>query len=62
VSLEAGEVVDATSATEPTVRLDGDTEAWATLNHAAGYTPVNGDRVLVLVENFKRRYIEREVP
>jgi hypothetical protein len=62
VSLEAGTVVNATDATHPTVRLDGDTEAWATLNHAAGYTPVNGDRVLVLVENYKRRYIEREVP
>jgi hypothetical protein len=47
---------------KPYVKLDGDTEAWPTHNHAVGYTPVVGHRVLVLVENGHRRHIARKVP
>jgi hypothetical protein len=61
---EAGEITDvnAVNPAKPYVRLDGDTEAWPTHNHAVGYTPVVGHRVLVLVEHGHRRHIARKVP
>lgn len=45
-----GTVVDDTDPSAPVVKLDGDpATAAATPNYAAGYVPVNDDRVAVLV-------------
>ncbi len=49
-----GAVTDATSASTPVVRLDGETTAAAVPNYAAGYIPVNGHRVAVLVSGSDR--------
>ena len=55
-----GVVTDATSATKPLVRLDGDTTPAPTPNYAVGYTPANGHRVLVLVTGSDRELIGKK--
>lgn len=44
-----GTVTAAASATAPDVRLDGDTNSWATANGIPGYTPAVNQRVRVLI-------------
>ncbi len=49
-----GAVTVATPIGSPTVKLDGETTAAVVQNYAAGYTPVVGDRVVVLVSGSDR--------
>jgi hypothetical protein len=57
VGLRYGAVTDDTSPSTPEVKLDGETTAAPTPNYAAGYTPVNADRVAVLVSGGDRMVI-----
>lgn len=53
-----GIVTDATDPARPLVRLDQDSTAAPTANWASGYsTPVNGDRVMVLIPADGGRFI-----
>jgi hypothetical protein len=54
VKVRKGAVTDATSASLPLVKLDGETISAPTQNYAEGYTPVNADVVLVLVQGSGR--------
>lgn len=54
VGLRKGAVTDDTSPSTPLVKLDGETTPAPTTNYAAGYTPTNGDRVAVLVDDGDR--------
>jgi hypothetical protein len=55
-----GTVTDATSASIPIVKLDGETTAAGIQNYAVGYTPVNGHRVLVVVQGSGRFLIGKK--
>ena len=57
VGLRYGAVTDDTVPALPVVKLDGETTAAPTPNYVEGWTPVNGDRVAVLVSGGDRLVI-----